>query len=278
MNANYVSYLEADKKSERTIKEYTKYVGQCLKFIGKPEADVTFSDLTNWKNSISHLSAASMGIQISAVRSYFSFLLKIKSVKENPALELSKPQIKNKEKPFCSVETIKALIDNAYSSRDRAIIATVASTGLRMSEMASITMEQYNRMNQYGVRDIVICGKGDKERTVYINDMAKAAIDEYVVKRKTSNADRLFESYRGNVINDGNLNRMLKNTARKANLPFWKEMSCHVLRAAFATNNAIAGTPMPVIRDMLGHSSLSTTSRYCKTNNAEIQKYMMKGF
>ena len=273
MEKNYVDYLIANRKSENTIKNYTRHIQNFLNFIGKSEKDINFSDLISWQRSISNLSSSSMALEINAIKNYFKYLKATGLIDTNPAEDLVLPKVKNKVKPYCTVENVSAIINNAHSFRDRAILSLVASTGIRMSEMATITMEQWNNMKRYNGRNITILGKGNKERIIYINDMTMKAIDDYVAHKKKT-TKYLFESNGGKPMDDSNLNKMIKNTAYKANIPFWDKMTCHTLRAAFATIASDKGVPVAVISTALGHSSLATTTRYIKTCQEQVNNVM----
>lgn len=270
---SYINYLKAERKSENTIKNYSKYVKEFLEYAQKNENEITKQDLINYKGSLTDYSLASIGLRVNAVNSYFKYLNKVDAIETNPAIDFNAPKVKNKVKPYITKEEIRALVDNAYSARDKAVIATVATTGMRMEEMSSITMTQWNEMKEYGSRNITIIGKGDKERVIYINDLAMSYIEAYLAKKR-ENSVYLFESHRGNKLDDANLNRMLKNSAKKAGLRYWKEISMHYLRVAFATTANDNGIDTPTISAALGHASLATTTRYIKTNQNKIDNAM----
>lgn len=275
MNANYITYLQAEQKSTRTIEEYTKYIQKMLDFVNKPDNKITFLDLSNWKASIAHLAPSSVSLQISAIKSYFNFLEDAELIEKNPAVKLKTPTKKNKEKPYPESYMIKAMVDSARTDRDKAIIMLFATTGLRVSELTGITLEQYKSMGGPDHREIKILGKGSKERTVYINDETKLAIDCYLLTRPHTDCDRLFLSFQGGPIHSNNLSQTLKSVAKNAGIPFWKDISNHWLRAAAATMYAEAGVPIEDIRDLLGHSSVNTTSIYLKSCKSRIRNMIM---
>lgn len=273
MNKTYIDYLIANRKSENTVATYTRHIQAILNFINKPDNEITYTDLLTWQRSVSNLSSSTVALQINAIKSYFNYLENVGVIKDNPASKLTLPKVKNKVKPYCTTEMVSNIINNARSSRDKAVLSLVASTGLRMSEMATITMKQWEDMKRYNARNITIVGKGDKERSIYINDMVMNAIDEYTAHKKRSEK-YLFESNGGKVMDDSNLNKMIKKTAQRANIPFWNDMSCHTLRAAFATIASDKGVPVAVISSALGHASLTTTTKYIKTCQEQINETM----
>ena len=273
MNKTYIDYLIANRKSENTVATYTRHIQAILNFINKPDNEITYTDLLTWQRSVSNLSSSTVALQINAIKSYFNYLENVGVIKDNPASKLTLPKVKNKVKPYCTTEMVSNIINNARSPRDKAVLSLVASTGLRMSEMATITMKQWEDMKRYNARNITIVGKGDKERSIYINDMVMNAIDEYIAHKKRSEK-YLFESNGGKVMDDSNLNKMIKKTAQRANIPFWNDMSCHTLRAAFATIASDKGVPVAVISSALGHASLTTTTKYIKTCQEQINNAM----
>lgn len=266
INEYYKASLVADKKSENTIKNYMLYVDKMMAFVGKPVETITFLDLTAWKASISNLSSASMNIQVSAVKSYFKFLTSAKIINENPALDLSSPKIKNKEKHYIDAEDVSKMLHNCKRFRDIAVINLYCSTGLRFSELTNITFEDYNNMID---NQIVILGKGAKERTVYFNEQVKKNIESYI-KYERVDGEFLFTSGIGGHLDNSNLNKMLKLTAKRAGIPFWNEITNHALRAGMATIANANGTSVATISAMLGHNSIATTSRYIKSKQEQI--------
>lgn len=274
MNIAYINYLKGDQKSPRTIAEYTKYVKQMLDFVDKPDVEVTYTDLVDWKASIAHLAPSSVCLQIAAVKSYFQFLVDAEMIDKNPADKLKRPSKKNKEKPYPEAWMIRAMVDNARTDRDRAIIMLFATTGLRFSELSNITLDEYKNMGGSDGREIKILGKGAKERTVYVNDEAKLYIDMYLTTRPRNGSDKLFLSFTGQELHENCFSQTLKNVAKKTGIPFWNEVSPHWLRASFATLQSEAGTPVATIQAAMGHASLATTSVYIKHSQDRINNAM----
>lgn len=273
MNKNYVVWLQSDKKSDNTIKNYVKYINAFLNYVNKDEKDVTVEDLLDYRGTISNLSSASISLQINSIKSYFRFLEEMGIVEKNIFEKVKAPKVNNKVKPYITKEDISNLIKNADSIRDMAIIATTASTGLRMAELCSITNKQWEDMKKYGTRIITIVGKGNKERTVFINDMVMNYVEKYLPTKKNTSGF-VFESHEGNALDESNFCKTLKATAKRANLPYCDDISMHWLRTAFATIANANGVDIATISSALGHSSIAITSRYIKTNQSNINEAM----
>lgn len=267
---SFKNYLVAESRSEKTIFDYTKYVEKMLEFVDKPGIEVTHSDMDNWRTSINHLKPASISVQIAAIKKYFNCLVASGEIEFNPADHLKKPRVQSKPKPYMTADMISSMVSCTRSIRDKAIILLMASTGLRVSELIGISLNDYLYMDGEDGREISIIGKGGKLRKIYINDECKDAIDTYLATVKNRNCDNLFVSYQGGPIHANNLNTTIKNTAKRAGIPFWKEISNHTLRAAYATICADNGVSISTIQNSLGHSSLKTTTVYVRTKQQNI--------
>lgn len=277
MNTNYTAYLQSKSSSPLTIANYTKYINMALDYIGKPESEIIYMDLVNWKNTFTNLKPNSQNIRISAIKNYFAFLKKSKVIEENPAEGLEKQKIRDcdvKQKPYIEAHYLRDMVNHARTIRDKAIILLFATTGLRVSELTNLTVEQYMNLDGLDGRELAIVGKGNKVRRVYINDEVKEMIDNYLNTRPKSNYNNLFLSYYGGPIHSNNLSQTLKNVAKKAGYPMWKDICNHALRSAFATTKAEQGTPLTTIQASMGHSKLETTLIYIKRNQNAINSAM----
>lgn len=272
MESSYISYLEAMHKSENTIKSYNTHINEMLNIVGKSEDEIKYVDLLEWMKKISNNSPATINLKISAVKNYFKYLRKIEKIESNPAEELEKVKDNPKEKQYVSAEDMKSIIQNMYTAEGKAIVALMASTGLRYTEMANITLDEY--INALATdRSIVIVGKGNKERKIFINDSARFYIDQYLSKnyKNKKNTDKLFIS-----ADESALRKSLIRAATKANLPYAKSISPHWIRMFFATNSLEHGVDLATIRDALGHSNITVTSRYVKSCDNKIKNVMSR--
>ena len=277
MNNNYITYLQSKSSSPLTIANYTKYVKMALDYIGKPENEITYMDLVNWKNTFTNLKPNSQNIRISAIKNYFTFLKKSKIIEVNPAEELEKQKVRDcdvKQKPYIEAHYLRDMVNSARTIRDKAIILLFATTGLRVSELTGITVEQYKNLSGLDGRELIIVGKGNKTRRVYINDEVKEMIDNYLLIRPKCECENLFLSFQNGPIHSNNLSQTLKNVAKKAGYPLWNDVCNHALRSAFATTKAEQGTPLTTIQAAMGHARLETTLIYIKRNQGAINNAM----
>lgn len=264
----YVDYMIGEQKSSNTITAYSKDVQQMLDCIGKPEANITYADLLSWKSNISGMASASVNRKIVAVSGYFKFLNDVEIIKSNPAANLKSVKVHNKEKLPMSREDICKMLNACTSNRQKAMLYTLGTTGMRVSELTGLTYKQYR--DRIG-NQIVITGKGNKQRVVFLNPETVEAINLYIRTERKANrwaadCDYLFASSHGGKVDANNFDKTLKALARKAGIKNADEVSAHTFRHSFACILSENGTSMDVIRDLLGHSSLAVTSRYLNQN------------
>lgn len=279
MNKNYLVYLESKSYSPLTIKNYSKYIDMALDFIKKEEKDITSMDIVSWTNTFTNLKPSSQNIRLSAVKSYFGFLTDFGFIDFDPCKAVKKRRIREcdvKQKPYIEAIQLREMVNCAKTFRDRAIVLLFATTGIRVSELTNITIEDYYNLSGENNRELTIVGKGNKVRKVYIVDETKEAIDIYLRTRPESNCNKLFLSNQGGQIHSNNLTLTIKNIAKRANIPFYEQMGCHALRAGFATTKHAQGESLKTIQKSLGHANLETTLRYIKDSQSEINASMKR--
>nr|DAG70765.1 MAG TPA: Integrase [Caudoviricetes sp.] len=268
MNANFMTYMKSRQFSSNTMENYIRHINQFMNYIGKDETDITPFDIMNWIGEIGQVNtASSVHTKLESVKSYFEFLYNFGFINSNPAEKIESPKFYNKPKNYMNLNMIQDMVKACKSNRDKAIILTLAFTGMRVSELTALTIDNYMAMKQRGDNQILIVGKGAKKRYIVFNNQVQASID-YYIKTWTAprNCDKLFLSMWGNEIARNNLNMTLKSIAKEAGIPFWEEISPHALRSACASIYSEAGMPVANIRDMLGHSNIKTTSLYVKSS------------
>lgn len=270
MIESFVNYMKAEKMSENTMRSYTTNINQMLDTVNKPEQNITYLDLVDWKAGIANQASSTVAIKVAAVRSYFKFLADAGIVKDDPSKNLKRPSnIKSKEKPYMSEEDAKRLINYARTDRDKALFRFLISTGVRFCEVANISIDQYKRaISGDRLIDLQVT-KGDKGGKIYINETTETAIEKYL-KTRTDNNPLLFVSMKNHKLSDNSVSQTIKSTACRAGLPYWKNLSCHCLRAACATIMSDKGVPVATISKVLRHSSLAVTTRYIKTNQDNV--------
>lgn len=272
----YINHMRGNKKSEGTIHEYVRNLTDVFTTIGKNEEAVAYEDIENYKLSIASLSSSTINTRISALKSYYKFLMQRRYVEVNPVEYVECPKVKNKEKIPLTGEQVRAMIAKTSNVRMEAFIMALATTGMRIAELASVTIDDYN--NRVG-NTIIITGKGDKERRVTFPDEAIACIDKYIWSERSIHAAKtgtnlLFVSNQGTALAAGNMGGQLKKIAKEAGIPQWDKVCNHLLRTTCATLALRNGVELPTIQKMLGHSDINTTTRYAKIADETVANAM----
>lgn len=272
----YINHMRGNKKSEGTIHEYVRNLKDIFEIINKDEDTVVYEDVEDYKLSISSLSSSTINTRISALKSYYKFLMQRRYVEVNPVEYVECPKVKNKEKIPLTGEQVRAMIAKTSNVRMEAFIMALATTGMRIAELASVTIDDYN--NRVG-NTIIITGKGDKERRVTFPDEAIACIDKYIWTERGIHAAKtgtnlLFVSNQGTALAAGNMGEQLKKIAKEAGIPQWDKVCNHLMRTTCATLALRNGVELPTIQKMLGHSNINTTTRYAKIADETVANAM----
>ncbi|MDO8444708.1 MAG: tyrosine recombinase XerC [Deltaproteobacteria bacterium] len=292
--AMFEEYLELEKNlSPHTVKAYMSDIRQFESFLAVKRPDVEIGEIDHLavRGYIGSLykkeKKSSIGRKLASIRSFFDYMIKKGYLENNPARMVSIPKPEKVLPSFISVDEAFALMDkpkglSLKSLRDRAILETLYSCGLRVSELVGLDMDNIN------LRDSIlrVIGKGNKERIVPIGEKAVKAIEEYLeIRRQKSevtkmriledtnfsasqplnlstskNVEPLFINLRGGRLTQRSVERFVKKYT--AGIASGKRVTPHSLRHTFATHLLDNGADLRGIQEMLGHASLSTTQKY----------------
>ncbi len=266
----FIQYLKAERNaSPHTLEAYERDLQQFAFFIRKefgetfPIQKITHLHIRRYLASVhKELSKSSVGRKLAAIRSLFRFLLRRGVLEKNPAELVSSPK-REKKLPFhLDIDEVTTLIEapaaiTPLSIRDRAILETLYSSGLRVSELTGLNI---------GGADLVtgtvkVLGKGGKERIVPLGSKAIKALEEYLELRTGRELQTpLFLNARGGRLTRRSVARIVDRYM--IHLETMKKASPHTLRHTFATHLLEGGADLRSIQEMLGHASLSTTQKY----------------
>ena len=272
MNAlleSFIKHLSDERNySEHTVKAYRGDLENFRDFLLKEEKKIEDTNAATINAYVSTLygknSPASVERKVSAIRSFFSYLVRKGLTAQNPAKLVRTPRKKKHLPVFLSVDEVFNLVDvkdqekSPLRARDRAVLELLYSSGLRVSELAGATLADLSM----GEAVIRVRGKGNKERIVPVGSKALSALGEYLDVREELKpaSDRIFLNSRGGGITTRSLARIIKKYGLVSGIS--KNVSPHVLRHSFATHLLAGGADLRAIQEMLGHASLSTTQRY----------------
>ena len=290
-------------KSPNTVKEYNYDIANFLKYIKKQfkltdEADlkeikisdmdistlkkITLQDIHGY---ISYMaidlksSPATRARKISAIRVFFKYLTsKAKLIDVNPAQDLETPKLGKRMPRYLSLEESKKLLNvsqddtDRNSVRDHAIITLFLNCGMRLSELVGINISNID----FSESRMTVIGKGNKERTIYLNKACMNALTDYLSIRphdkvKNDSRDALFLSERKERISNRTVQNIVKNELARAGLDTTK-YSVHKLRHTAATLMYQYGdVDIRALQELLGHESISTTEIYTHVNDERVR-------
>ena len=215
------------------------------------------------------LSRSSIARHLSALRSFFKFLMREELVTSNPARTVATPRREKHLPAVLQSSDVAALLETpdlstALGIRDRAWMELMYASGLRISELVGIDLDDI----ELRARLVKVRGKGAKERIVPFGTKAQDAIRAYLEVRSAPEQDALFVNYRGDRITARSVRRLFNGYVRDASLR--AGISPHTLRHSFATHLLNAGADLRAIQELLGHASLSTTQKYTHLNDWQL--------
>jgi integrase/recombinase XerC len=279
----YANYLKLEKNvSPHTLRNYLSDLRQFEEFLNQrakenaekkiPLEAVTVHVVRAYLASLSkHNRKSSIGRKLAALKGFFRYLLREKKIQSDPLAWISTPKQEKPLPAFLSVDDVFLLLggiqgDGLLIIRDRAVLETLYSTGVRVSELVGLDWNDVDF--QLGI--IRVVGKGSKERIVPIGEVALQTLRDYGAeqsikwKRAVKGETPVFLNHRGDRITTRSVGRVVEKYLKAAGIAV--RMGPHGLRHSFATHLLNGGADLRVIQELLGHASLSTTQRYTHLN------------
>ena len=284
--SNYRQYLKLEKSlSLNTLDAYlldlTK-LKEKKKSINRSVLEITLQDLQGFLAELHDLGIhpRSQARILSGIKSFYHYLLLEELIENDPSRLLDGPKLGFHIPVFLSVEEIDAIVQAVDVStpegvRNRAILETLYSCGLRVSELTGLKISQLNFEDQY----VVVDGKGSKQRLVPISERCIQLIKYYLTERgavviKRGAEDTLFLNRRGAGLSRVMIFNIVKKYAELAGIS--KNVSPHTFRHSFATHLLEGGANLRAIQAMLGHESITTTEIYTHLDKSLIRHEILE--
>ncbi len=275
----FKTYLLIDKKySNETIDSYMNDLYKYYEYIKQKNLkidNIKRKDIMEYTKYLrqKQLSTNSINHNISVLRTFYKFLVVSNRFVTDPIDYLEVPKLRKTLPKVLSYEEVQSLLDidltNKYSYRNKAMLELMYATGLRVSELVNLKVNDID-LEMDLIRTI---GKGSKERIIPIGDYAvyfvKLYINEYRKQLLKENTDYVFLNNHGKRLSRQSFYKLVKELAIKKNIK--TEFSPHTLRHSFATHLLDRGADIVSIKEMLGHSSLSTTQIYTHISNQKLK-------
>jgi len=292
--AEFLEYLEIQKGcSPLTIRQYRHYLKRFHNWLTanypttKPE-DINLEIIRRYRLYLAHLRArdgvplkrVTQSYHVVALRAFLRYLLVQRDIPTLSPDKIELPKQSSRSIAFLNPEQVERLlnspqISNIIGLRDKSILETLFSTGLRVSELVSLNRDQVDlERKEFGVK-----GKGNKLRVVFLSDTAAQWIERYLQARK-DNFKPLFIRHSGRVnsqksgekmrLTARSIQRIVEKYSQRAGLPI--EATPHTLRHSFATDLLISGADIRSVQEMLGHESIRTTQVYTHVTNRHLKE------
>lgn len=268
----FEQYLrEVKQASENTVQSYRRDLMQMITYLEEKEireaAKVTKTSLHGY---ILHMeeqgkAATTISRMMAAMKAFFNYECMQACIRRNPAESLHAPKVEKKAPVILSVDQVSALLAQPSGQtpkeiRDKAMLALLYATGIRVSELIGIQMEDIN-MNI----GFLVCRDGERERTIPFGRSAKAALEEYLEHARNEllrgkGSDYFFVNCTGGAMSRQGFWKIIKYYGEKAGIE--EDITPHTLRHSFAAHLIARGADMRAVQTILGHSDMATTQMY----------------
>ena len=267
----FEQYLrEVKQASENTVQSYRRDLMQMITYLEEKEireaAKVTKTSLHGY---ILHMeeqgkAATTISRMMAAMKAFFNYECMQACIRRNPAESLHAPKVEKKAPVILSVDQVSALLAQPSGQtpkeiRDKAMLALLYATGIRVSELVGIQMEDIN-MNI----GFLVCRDGERERTIPFGRSAKAALEEYLEHARNElrgkGSDYFFVNCTGGAMSRQGFWKIIKYYGEKAGIE--EDITPHTLRHSFAAHLIARGADMRAVQTILGHSDMATTQMY----------------
>jgi len=278
----FSNYLKIEKSlSHNSVDAYLYDINKLHTYIqseknDRPPASLSYEDIRDFIIAVGNGedSARTQARMISGIRAFYRYLLIEGEIEKNPTTLIESPKLGLQLPNVLTVEEIDRIISvidlsKPEGHRNRAIIETMYSCGLRVSELISIKLTDIHRKEGF----VTVTGKGNKQRLVPIGSVALKEIDYYLEKRREmrviKEANILFLNRRGSRLTREMIFMMIKGFAQTAGIS--KKISPHTFRHSFATHMVERGADLRAVQEMLGHESITTTEIYTHLDRSYLR-------
>ena len=269
---NYRRFLKRKNCSKHTLRNYMSTLKQFVLWVDVPIEQVTHKTVLSFMDHLldKQLKPKTINCYLNSIRGFYEYLIEEEQipithpVKRGYSLRLSRPLPR-----YLRDEDVPRLFNVITNKRDRAMFMLMLRCGLRVEEVARLTIAALDLPRS---QLFVYEGKGIKDRIVYLSNDAYKILVQYLKARTSSRAKRVFliekGRFKGNPIQVRGIQHRMQHYAEKAGL----KVSCHQLRHTMATQLLNADADLVTIQDLLGHTRIKTTQRYCRVSNLKVQR------
>jgi len=284
----FISYIHVTKgTSSNTEVSYLRDLRQMQTYLitngVKEIGDVKEEHLLSFVDTLSNSGKKPTTISrcVASMKAFYGYLLSKKIISSNPAESLKTPKIEKKDPSILSMDEVVRLIecvdkDTPKEIRDRAMLELMYATGMRVSELISMKVEDLNMAGEF-----VTCRDTKKTRQIPFGNACKVALEKYLSKAREEllegkTSEFLFVNCSGDEMSRQGFWKIIKTYGKRAKIS--SELTPHTLRHSFAAHLVSGGAELKDIQEMLGHSDISTTQMYAKMTKNSVRESYKKAF
>ena len=276
----FLEFLEKDKKvSENTLQSYRRDIVYFDKYLEANRMNYTKLKEEDIKKYLDHLQevgkkSSTISRNLASIRSFYQYLIRNRKVKQDPTSNIQSPKVEKKAPSVLTAQEVELLLDqpkdvDLKGIRDKAMLEFAYATGMRVTEIISLNVENVNLEDGY-----VVCKTGSKERTIPLGKLSLKALKEYIederpVLIRDEKEQALFVNINGQRLTRQGFWKIVKFYKEQAHIT--KEITPHVLRHSFATHLLQNGADLKSIQTMLGHSDISSTQVYMQFQDDSLK-------
>ena len=282
---SFLEFIENDKKlSSNTLQSYRRDIVQLEEYLDSENIaynKVTKEDVENYIEHLKEIGKKTSTISrnIASIRSFYQYLVRVKKIKKDPTEGIQSPKIEKKAPSILSSEEVELLLEQPKNVdlkgiRDKAMLEFAYATGMKVTEIISLNVEDVNVNEAY-----VVCNSGFKKRSIPLGSISLKALIEYMKNArpyliKDEKEKALFVNINGKRLTRQGFWKIVKFYKEQAHIT--KDITPHVLRHSFATHLLQNGADLKSIQTMLGHSDISSTQVYMQFQDDTIKNVYHK--
>ena len=281
----FLEFLQNDKKlSDNTLQSYKRDIMQYHNYVDENSINYLKADENKIKEYLQYLQeigkkSSTISRSLASIRSFYQFLIRKKLIKEDPTVNIQSPKIEKRVPSILTSKEIELLLDqpkdvDLKGTRDKAMLEFAYATGMRVTEIISLDIDDVNLEEGY-----VVCRFGSKQRNIPLGSLSLKALKEYIEESRPylirdENVKALFVNINGKRLTRQGFWKIVKFYKEQAHID--KDITPHVLRHSFATHLLQNGADLKAIQVMLGHSDISSTQVYMQFQDEGLKNIYKK--
>ena len=282
---NFLDFIENDKKvSQNTLQSYRRDIMQYNAYIEDNKINYLKIDENGIRDYLKYMNdigkkSSTISRSLASIRSFYQYLLRVKKIKKDPTEGIQSPKIEKRVPSVLTSQEVELLLEQPKNVdlkgiRDKAMLEFAYATGMKVTEIISLDLEDVNLEEGY-----VVCKGRERTRNIPLGSLSIKALKDYIensrnILIKDENVKALFVNTNGQRLTRQGFWKIVKYYKEQAHIS--KDITPHILRHSFATHLLQNGADLKAIQTMLGHSDISSTQIYMQFQDATIQNIYKK--